>query len=222
LTRSLSAENLAALQGRRVVARDFLWLVVKDRSTGEAVFDGEWSDIGEFTCDVIDPETGGSTERTFFGSGTLIKCSDVPLVSTIVVQNVSITLSQVNDRVADLIRTYECKQGRVELHRGLFDLETRELVSPAVCRFVGFIDEIDINTPTEGEDGSVVLTCVSHTQEMTRSNPDTRSDASQRIRAANDNFYQDTAVVSEWQHFWGSSSGEVATTIPGIVKSKVK
>jgi hypothetical protein len=57
---------------------------------------------------------------------------------------------------------------------------------------------------------------------MTRSNPDTRSDASQRVRAADDNFYQDTAVVSEWQHFWGSASGEVATAIPGIVKSKVK
>lgn len=209
MTRSVSAENYAALQARRLVARDFLWLTVKDRTTGAPVVDGYWSDVGTYSADVVDPETGGTTNRQYFGSGTLIQISDVPVVSNLTVQNISITLSQVADRVNDLVRTYECKQGRVELHRGLFDPQTRELVSPAVPRFVGYIDTVDIKTPKEGDDGGVVITCTSHTQELTRANSDTRSDASQRLRLATDDFYQDTAVVGTWQIFWGSSNGNV-------------
>jgi hypothetical protein len=209
MTRSLSAENTAALQQRQLVARDFIWFVVKDRTTGDAVYDGEWSDVGAITCDVVDPETGGTSTRQFFGSGTLISVSDIQLVSNITVQTVTVTLSQVADRVNDLVRTYECKQGQVQIFRGLFDPNTRTLVAPAAPRFVGFIDHIEITTPKEGDQGAVSLTCTSHTQEMTRANPDTRSDASQRLRSATDNFYQDVAVVGTWQLFWGKASGTV-------------
>jgi hypothetical protein len=36
-----------------------------------------------------------------------------------------------------------------------------------------------------------------------------RSDASQKLRSATDNFFQDAAVVGSWQHFWGRAQGEV-------------
>lgn len=209
MTRTVSAENYAALQARRLVARDFLWLQVRDRITGDPVFDGYWSDVGAVTCNVIDPETGGSTSRTFFGAGGLISISDIPLVSNLTVQNITITLSQVADRVNDLVRTYDCKQGRVDVFRGLFNPQTRVMVAPAEPRFVGFIDELPIKTPKEGEDGSIELSCTSHTQEITRANPDTRSDSSQRLRSATDNFYQDVAVVGSWQMFWGKASSAI-------------
>lgn len=204
MTRTVSAENYAALQARRLVARDFLWFAVKDRTTGAPVYDGYWSDVGTYTANVVDPETGGTTSRQYFGSGTLISVSDIPVVSNLTVQNITITLSQVADRVNNLVRTYECKQGRVELHRGMFDYSTRALVAPATPRFVGYIDTIDIQTPKENSDGGVVLTCTSHTQELTRANADTRSDASQRLRSSTDDFYHDTAVVGTWQIFWGT------------------
>jgi hypothetical protein len=219
MTRSVSAENYAALQARRLVARDFLWFTVKDRTTGAPVYDGYWSDVGTYTADVVDPETGGTTSRQYFGSGTLISISDIPIVSNLTVQNLTITLSQVADRVNDLIRTYECKQGRVEVHRGLFDPNTRALVAPATPRFVGYIDTIDIQTPKENSDGGVVISCTSHTQELTRANADTRSDASQRLRSATDNFYQDTAVVGSWQIFWGTSNGTAAPSLIQMAKS---
>jgi hypothetical protein len=40
-------------------------------------------------------------------------------------------------------------------------------------------------------------------------NPETRSDASQQIRAPGDAFFADVAVVGTWQHFWGRAGGEV-------------
>lgn len=210
--RDLSAETYEALQARKLVARDFIWFVVKDRVTGNPVTDGYWSDVGEVSAQVIDPESGGVVARSFHGALGLIQISDIPLVSNITVQNVQVKLSQVSEHVRDLVHGYECKQGQVQIWRGLFDPDSRLLVGPATPRFVGFIDDIEITTPAENEDGGVTLTCVSHTQEMTRYNPDTRSDASQRLRADNDNFFQDTTVVGGWQHFWGRNSGTVTTS----------
>ena len=205
--RSISAENLAALQAGRLVARDFLWIVARDRLTGAPVPDGMWSDVGNVSAEIVNPDTGGIESRDWTGSATLVQISDIPLVSTLAVQNVTVRLSQVSDHVNTLVRTYDCKQARIEIYRGLFDPGTRQLVAPAECRFVGFVDEPEILTPKEGEEGYVEFTCASHTQEMSRSNPDTRSDASQQLRRAGDDFFADAAVVGDWEFFWGKAQG---------------
>jgi hypothetical protein len=85
------------------------------------------------------------------------------------------------------------------------------MVAPAECRFVGFVDTIDIKTPTENEEGGVTIVCASHTQEMTRSNPSTRSHSTQVLRQADDGFYEDADTSSEWEFFWGSEKGAVPT-----------
>ena len=206
--RSLPSEILAALEARALVARDFVWIVARD-SEGDPAYDGYWSDVGTTTVDVVDPETGSADERQFFGAAGLVDISAIPLVSNISVQNVTVTLSQVADRVNDLVRTYDLKQARIEIFRGLYDPDTRVMLAPAECRFSGFIDKIEISTPAEGGDGGVVLTCASHTQEMTRSNPDTRSDVSQKLRSATDDFFADAAVVGDWELFWGRKQGKV-------------
>jgi hypothetical protein len=208
--RDISAANLTALQNRILMPRDFIWFVVKDRTTGAAVTDGYWSDVGSIDAQIVDPDTGGTITRTWAGAGSLISISDISLVSSLTVQNITVTLSQVADRVNNLVRGYECKQGRVEIYRGLFDPSSRLLVAPAVPRFVGTIDEAPITTPAEGAEGDVTLSCTSNTVELTRSNTDTRSDASQRLRLASDDFFIDSAVVGTWQQFWGQEGGAVA------------
>lgn len=210
--RQLSSENIAALASRSIVARDFLWIVARDRTSGEHVADGLWSDVGTITANVINPDTGMSVSRTWYGSGTLVEIDDIPLVANVTVQQLTVRMSQINERVEALIRQYDVRQGRVEIYRGLFDPSTRSLVAPAPCRFVGFIDQCEIKTPRAGEVGEVVLTCTSHTQEMTRSNPDTRSHESQKRRSATDDFYRDVAVVGSWELFWGRSSGKLRSS----------
>lgn len=216
--RSVSSEILTALQARKLVAKDFLWITARDRTTGDPVSDGQWSDVGEYTAEVVNPNTGGIVERLYYGAGGLISVSNIPLVSNITVQSVTITMSQVNDRVEALVRQYDAKQAKVEIHRGLFSPDTRQLVDPAVCRFVGFVDTVEIKTPRENEQGAVILTCKSHTQEMTRSNSDTRSHDSQQIRLAGDTFYQDVGVVGEQEFFWGKANGPIVPT-PGAKDS---
>jgi hypothetical protein len=207
--RDISAANHDALAQRILMPRDFIWFVVKDRTTGAPVTDGYWSDIGDISAALVDPDTGGTVTRTFVGAGSLIRISDIPLVSNITVQNITVSLSQVADRVQNLVRGFECKQGRVEIYRGLFDPASRKLVAPAMPRFVGTIDEAPITTPAEGENGDVSLSCTSNTAELTRFNTETRSDADQKLRQASDDFFVDAAVVGTWQQFWGRAAGEV-------------
>lgn len=209
--RNISAENLAALQARQLVARDFLWLVVRNRATGAPVTDGMWSDVGNVSAAVIHPDTGLPVTRDWYGSGTLVQIDDIPLINNLSVQNVNIRMSQISEHVEQLVREYDCRQARVEIYRGLFDPESRQMVAPAECRFVGFADGITIKTPTENEEGGVTMVCASHTQEMTRSNPTTRSHATQILRAPGDAFYTDADTVQEWEFFWGSVKGAVAT-----------
>lgn len=209
--RSVASEVSTALSDRRLLPRDFIWFIVRNTETNENITDGYWSDVGDIQAEVIDPATGGVVTRTFHSGGSLIQISDIPLVSNITVQNVTVQLSQVADRVTELVRAYDCKQGQVQIWRGLFSPETRLLASPAIPRFYGFIDQIEIRTPAENSPGGVTLTCTSHTQEMTRANSDTRSDDSQKLRLATDNFYQDTTVVGTWQHFWGRKNGTVSS-----------
>lgn len=208
--RSLSNSNQVALNANALVARDFIWFVARDRTTGAPVSVGFWSDIENVSSvPVIDPETGLTVTRNFLGMGGLISVDDIPAVSNIQVQDVHIRMSQLDEAVANVVRGYDVKQARVEIHRGLFDPLSRLLVDPAYPRFVGFVNTIEIQTGTEepGSEGFVDLTCVSHTQEFTRSNPSTRSHADQQLRAPGDMFFVDAAVVGDWKKTWGETRG---------------
>lgn len=215
MTRLSTLENDAAMRGRQV-ARDFVRFVVRDRDTGAPVEDAYWSDVYPITAEVIDLESGSVVLRDFAAGRGLISISDIQLVSTLTVQTVQIKLSQVSDRVNTLLRVYDCKQGRVEIFRGRFDPASRVMVGPALPRFVGTIDQAPVTTPKENDpSGDVTLTCTDDTQELTRFNPDTRSDASQRLRNPIDNCFADVIVVQSWEVNWGKAGGPIRTSAGG-------
>lgn len=205
--RPISTANQAALAERALVARDFLWFVARDRTTGAPVTVGFWSDLENVSAQVLDPDTLLPVSRTYYGAGGLIEIDDIPSVSVIQVQDVHIRMSQLDEMVEIAIRGYDIKQARVEIHRGLFDPVSRKLVAPAVVRFVGFVNLVEVHTGAENEDGYVDLTCVSHTQELVRSNPSTRGHEDQLQRQAGDDFFIDAAVVTEWDLEWGEVRG---------------
>ncbi|GEM_PF-3739658 len=92
--RNISEENLAALEARQLVARDFLWFVARDRATGAPVTDGMWSDVGNVSAAIVHPDTGLPVTRDWYGSGTLVQIDDIPLVANLSVQNVNSLLAQ--------------------------------------------------------------------------------------------------------------------------------
>lgn len=204
--RSISPENQAALAARALVARDFLWFEARNRSTGAIETVGFWSDVENVTAFVINPRTGIPVSRSFYGAGGLIRIDDIPSVSVLQVQDVVIHMDQLDEMVQQAVRLYDLKQAHVEIHRGLLDPVSRQLVSPAIVRFVGFVNTVEITTPAENQNGGVDITCVSHTQEMIRANPATRSHEDQKLRGG-DNFFIDAAVVGDWDFEWGAVRG---------------
>jgi hypothetical protein len=208
--RDIDSGTQAALDARAIVARDFIWITGKPFAGGPAESIGFWSDLGTVTATVIDGETGDEVSRDYIGAGTLLAIDDIPLTSDVNIRTINVTLSQISDSVAGAARGYDLKQGPVEIHRGLFDPVTRNLVSAPLPRFVGFIDKCIIVTPQEGAEGSIQLSMTSHTQELTRANSEKCSDDSQQRRAAGDAFYKDVGTVGDWDMFWGQEKGKAA------------
>lgn len=201
--RLLDTATQTALEAETVAPRDFLSIFAKRRDNGEIVEDCYWSDEGTISADIIDPITGLVTSRTFQGGGAMIQTSAVPLVVGLIVQNVTAQFSQVDDRVQQLLRTYDARQARVELHRGMVDPQSGLLVAPATPRFSGFVDQLEVPTAKQGDEAGITATLTSHTQETTRSNPATRSDADQRLRSATDGFFRHVTTIGEQNIYWG-------------------
>lgn len=213
--RAISTENQTALAARELVARDFLWIVAKDRVTGDPVNVGFWSDIENVTAFVLNPDTLLPVSRTYYGAGGLISIDSIPSVSVVQVQDIKIVLSQLDELVEQAVRLYDIKQARVEIHRGLFDPDTRNLVSPAIVRFVGFVNKVEITTGLENAEGGVTITCVSHTQELTRANPTTRSHEDQKTnRNEDDDFFIDAGVTADWNIQWGAAPASKQAATP--------
>ena len=209
--RNLSAATEAALLAGTIVPRDFMRIVARNRTTGAPVEECFWSDVGNISAQVIDPETGNAVTYNFFGAGDLIGVDAIPLVSNLTVQTIGVQFSQIADTVNELVRVHDLSQARVEIFRGLYDPATMKIVDPAEPRFVGFIDGASIETPAEGEFGRVGVKCKSHTAELSRNNPDTRSDESQQERHPGDTFFQDVGNTAEENIFCGKVTGLVGS-----------
>lgn len=206
--KQISSENQTALNNRVLIPRDFLWIVAKDKETEEPVSVGFWSGIENISSVlVISPDTNLPVARSYYGAGSLIEINDIAAISVIQVQDVTIKMSQLDELVEQAVRLYDIKQARIEIHRGLLDPNSRKLIAPAMVRYVGFVNNLKIETPSENGDGGVFLECTSHTQELTRANPSTRSHEDQKLRNDNDDFFIDAAVVSEWELDWGAVKG---------------
>lgn len=201
--REIPVSTQALLEAQTLVVRDFMRITARVRSTGEPITEGFWSDVGDVAATVIDADTGLPAVYDFRGVGALISIDPIPMVSNLTVQEVEVKFSQLDDRVNELLRLYDIRQAKVEIYRGEFDPQSMRMVEPASSRFVGFVDGAPVETPSEGNEGSVSIKCVSSAQELTRGNPDMRSHESQMDRADGDEFYTDVTTCADWLIFWG-------------------
>ena len=82
-----------------------------------------------------------------------MEISDLPLVANLSVQNATIRASQLHAEMERIVRDYDCQQARVEIYRGFFSPEIRLMVAPAFACLVGFVDTIEVQTPSHNEEG---------------------------------------------------------------------
>ncbi|UXM94639.1 hypothetical protein N5853_11100 [Bartonella sp. HY329] len=217
--RAVSAKVQAALESDAIMVRSFTYFKIKRLDNGAPFEYGFWNDVGNVSFPVIDPLSGQEVVRNFEGSGSLVSISGLSQSIGLQTQATTVTFSQIQDASYNYIHTYNFKQGIFEIYEGFFDPVSRLPLDAAQCQLFGYIDEITVNTPEAGGDGSIELTINSHAQEIRRMNTSTRSDADQQNWFPCDNFCQDTTVVSTIVHTWGQKSEAVPTTGVGRVSS---
>lgn len=200
--RDWPAPVLTAIAAGTVVPRDFLWIVPRHRDTGAPVPYGFWSGSHDIDAQVVDPD-GVTVERSWRGGAGLVEIAGIGRQSGLTVQTPTIVMSGIDPATEQVVRALNPRRARVEVYRAWLDPVTNALVAPAQGEFFGFVDTDPITTPAAGGEGRIELNCASYLQELTRSNFDRRSDASQRRRHATDPFFQHVAVVGDWQINWG-------------------
>lgn len=199
---------MAALVSARdhgIVPRRLVYFYAKERDTGNPVELGVWTGDEDMSIEVISGTTGSVVSRSYYGALNLV-VPEIPRVSDMTIQSVTISMSQIADITQALVRGYDLRLGKVEIHDLLLDPASRLPVAPAEIAFLGEIDAAPINTPAAGEEGDISITIVSDAISMlARTNPQKTSYEGQK-RRSNDQWGKYKSTVAAWTVPWGQKS----------------
>lgn len=170
--RAYDAETVAALQRGDVVARLLLWIVAKNRDTGDPEAAGWW------TGEQARKFTIGGDERLYHAAGGLLGSDPIVAEVGLDVRMHRIVASPISPEVAEAIRGHDVRLAPVELHRVLFDVVKAVPVAPPHRLIKGFVDGLDIVTAAVGGESQAVLTVATSTRRLTRTLTSMMSDAS--------------------------------------------
>ncbi|WP_370303552.1 hypothetical protein [Pseudooceanicola sp.] len=196
--RSLDSNILAQFSARQgLLARVLVWMVAKDRSTGDPEAIGFWS--GD---DHQDFSIGGDT-RTYYGAGALIEMGPLQSETGLNVRSHSVTFSPIAPEVQQVIRGYDPRLAPAEMHIAYFDQLTHSLLAEPVRVFRGFVNTVNVVTPAIGGGATAEVEFVSSAHSLTRTLARKKSHASLDARAAGDTFRQYASVTGTVQCIWG-------------------
>lgn len=203
--KSVSAEYMTALTGapeRGVVPRRLVTIYAKERDTGLIVRRGLWTGDDDVDLDVISGTTGTVETRSFFGGVGLV-VGDIARVSDLTIQTVNVEMSQISEITQQLVRGYDVRLAKVEIHDLLLDTRSRAPVAPGEITFLGEVDGAPIETPAAGGMGRITLRVRSDAISMlARTNPQKASYEGQK-RRANDQWGKYKATSGSWEIPWG-------------------
>jgi hypothetical protein len=205
--RGSSTDIVAALQAAPVtgiVPRQLIWISAPKLSDGSTGTFGFWNERLPATL-LVTGLNGAAEARDYQAVGALMAVDKITLTADITVRTASFTLSMVHPTVQQLWGEYRLKMARVEIHRVLLDPVTKRPVDTAHRRFLGRVDRAPKTTAAPGQEGGLIINCVSTTVGLTIINPAKRSDESQKLRSG-DRHSRYADVVGQWQIPWGTSS----------------
>jgi hypothetical protein len=103
----------------------------------------------------------------------------------------------------------------IEIHRGIFDVATNQIVDPAICRFQGYINSAPITVPKSGNskdgsssEGGIDLECVSRSRILTKTSGQLFSDETLKKRSG-DRFGRYLDMAGQWRVWWGQETKEI-------------
>lgn len=212
MVRSLDSATQAAVRDRsRVIIRNFVLVTVRKLSDDSSVRFG-FTDFGEdVTLNIVDGESGSTVSRDYYGdNGPILRMDPMPLKIGLEVDTTQVVLSQIDAHVQDMLKNHDCRNAQAQIHRAYLDPDSHLLVAAPRCRRLGQVNGAPVVTPAAGGEGSVTLKIVSHTRELTRTNPARRSDETQKLRSS-DRFRRYSGTAGVWEIFWGEEKAKAGS-----------
>lgn len=196
--RSYDASTLTYINARAgIVARHLLWVIAKNRSTGEAETMGLWNgeQEAEFT---IRGET-----RTYIAAGAFLGFEEIRAGTGLDVQIHNFSLSGISSDVDQLIRGYDSRLARVEAHRALYDLNDNTLVAEPIRVLKGWVNHITFVTGENAGLSDVTMSVASASRALTRTLGAVRSHAAQQAAFPDDDFRKHVDISRAVGVRWG-------------------
>lgn len=195
---TIDSAELAAYEARAgVVSRVLIWIEAKERDTGNPVTMGLWSgqDARVFSI--------GGENRTYNGP-LLIELPQIQGGVGLDVRYLDIPIPPMTDEAKNLLRLYDPRLAKVEIHQASFSTETNNLLAEPRRIFKGKLNEAPINTAEMGGGSSAALKVASAARSLTRALFKYFSDADQRARDPDDAFFEYASTTGLKEVMWGS------------------
>ena len=160
--------------------------------------------------------------RTYYAASVL----DVPVIRSeigLAVRRLRIGLVKISPAVEQLIRGYDVRGARIQIHRAEYD-DDGNLIEAPERLFKGWVNGAPIVTDAIQNDAGMVivpsrasLECVSNSRMLTMHGNRTKSDEMQRQRGG-DRFRRYATVAAEATVYWGSHAPATAPTISATIE----
>lgn len=203
--RSFDSNTIAAIAKPSTVLRTFLYIRGKDSEGDPATF-GFWNDSESVNVSVTSAIDGASDSRTYLGDGAVLSVPPVPVTIGLEARTIEFGLSMLHSSVESMLYDNNIRHAVTEVHRGYFDISTRQLVAAPFPSFLGKVNGASVRS--DGPDGGRVMTLrlVSNARELTLKNPGLKSDETQKLRSG-DRFRRYTGAAGTYKTWWGEAQG---------------
>lgn len=187
---SLSSNTLDALADAHIngiVPRYFVWLRARN-AEGETEEIGVWNGNVPVSVSVINPNNGNTVTREYQGIAGLMQMPAIPMGMKLEVRSIKLAFTNLSPEILNAVAVYNPKSKPVEIHRGLLDPATMNLVDPAVCVFDGIVNKAPMRRAKAGNPGQIILECQSHAGTLAMGKADKFSDEFFKRRGARQKY----------------------------------
>lgn len=188
---TVPAETLAALQdadSTGIVPRYFVWIKARNTDTDDIEEIGVWNGNVPVSVSVVDPSTGDSVTREYQGIANLMQVPSIPMTMKLEVRSIKLSFTNLSPEILNAVAIYNPKNRACQIHRGLLDPATMNLVDPALCIFDGIVNKAPMKRAKAGEDGKIIIECQSHASKLARGKADKFSDEFFKRRGARQKY----------------------------------
>ena len=187
-----STNHLSARAG--YMPRWLLWINARNRDTDAIVGFG----ISNLDDHATFPTL---SSRLYYGAQGAFSVGVLRYTADLTIQTCEVTLSGVSPESQQLVRGYDVRLAKFELHCALFDPLSATLIG--IERMMkGTVDAAPITTPAVNGISSIKLDLVSSLRAMTRTIPRYKSHEAQKQRSG-DMFRQYASVAAQVDTLWG-------------------